>query len=74
MRQRQRDTMASMKRGSIVRYRHGSTVRVKLFDGRTVEAKVCYMEDTVDGRKVTIIHDNVVNRVDAEQIVKVMKS
>jgi hypothetical protein len=54
-------------------YPHGSTVRVKLFDGRMVEAKVCYMEETSAGRKVTIAYGSCINRVDSSQIVEVIR-
>jgi hypothetical protein len=54
-------------------YRHGSTVHVRLWDGRVIEAKVSYMEKTVAGRKVTVVSGSVINRVDAEQITRVVK-
>ena len=56
-----------------LKYRSGSTVHVRLFDGRTVLAKVCFIENTVAGRKVTTLSGSLFNRVDAQQIVRVVK-
>ena len=50
-----------------------STVQVRLWNGRTVEGKVSYMEETVGGRKITVVSGSVVHRVNTEQIIEVVK-
>lgn len=64
-----RDKIGAVK----LNYRHGSIVHVRMFDARTIRARVCFMEQTVAGLKVTVISGCVLNRVDAEQIVEVVK-
>jgi hypothetical protein len=48
----------------------GSTVVVRLYDGREVEAKVTRIEDSVAGRKVHITFGPDAFKVEEKQIVK----
>jgi hypothetical protein len=46
----------------------GSTVVVRLYDGREVEAKVTRIVDSVAGRKVHIAYGLIALKIDPEQI------
>jgi hypothetical protein len=48
----------------------GSTVVVRLYDGREVEAKVTAIVDSVAGRKVHIAYGLIALKIDPEQIVR----
>jgi len=51
----------------------GSTVLVRLYDGREVEAKVTAIVDSVLGRKVHISDDVIALKVEATQIVRTVQ-
>jgi hypothetical protein len=51
----------------------GSTVLVRLYDGREVEAKVTAIVDSVLGRKVHISYGVIALKVDATQIVRTVQ-
>ena len=48
----------------------GSTVLVRLYDGREVEAKVTRIVDSVAGRKVHIAYGLIALKIDPEQIIR----
>jgi hypothetical protein len=48
----------------------GSTVVVRLYDGREVEAKVTAVVDSVAGRKVHIAYGLIALKIDPEQIIR----
>jgi hypothetical protein len=48
----------------------GSTVFVRLYDGREVEAKVTAIVDSVAGRKVHIAYGFIALKVEPEQIIR----
>jgi hypothetical protein len=47
-----------------------STVVVRLYDGREVEAKVTAIVDSVAGRKVHIAYGLIALKIDPEQIIR----
>ena len=51
----------------------GSTVLVRLYDGREVEAKVTGIVDSVLGRKVHIPYGVIALKVDATQIIRTVQ-
>jgi hypothetical protein len=54
-------------------YGVGSLVLVKLHDGRTFQAQVKQIVDSVAGRKVHISAHAIALKVSAEQIIKVLE-
>ena len=48
----------------------GSTVVVRLYDGREVEAKVTAIVDSVAGRKVHITYGLIALKIDPERIIR----
>jgi hypothetical protein len=48
----------------------GSTVVVRLYDGREVEAKITRIVDSVEGRKVHIAYGLIALKIDPEQIIR----
>jgi hypothetical protein len=48
----------------------GSTVLVRLHDGREVEAKITRIVDSVAGRKVCIAYGLIALKIDPEQIIR----
>ena len=51
----------------------GSTVVVRLYDGREVEAKITAIVDSVAGRKVHISYGLIALKVDPSQILRIVK-
>jgi len=54
-------------------YAVGSLVEVKLYDGRTLQATVKRIDETVAGKKVGIAYESCALTVNATQIVRVLK-
>ena len=51
----------------------GSTVVVRLYDGREVEAKIMAIVDSVAGRKIHITYGIIALKIDPEQIIKTVQ-
>jgi hypothetical protein len=51
----------------------GSTVVVRLYDGREVEAKIMAIVDSVAGRKTHITYGIIALKIDPEQIIKTVQ-
>jgi hypothetical protein len=50
-----------------------STVVVRLYDGREVEAKIMAIVDSVAGRKIHITYGIIALKIDPEQIIKTVQ-
>jgi hypothetical protein len=48
----------------------GSTVLVRLYDGREVQAKITAIVDSVTGRKVHITYGLIALKIDPKQIIR----
>jgi hypothetical protein len=46
----------------------GADIIIQMFDGRCIEAKVCAVFDTVEGRKVRAVCGSLVVTVNLEQV------
>jgi hypothetical protein len=52
----------------------GSRVRVKLYSGKEVEAKITAITNQSAGRKIQIVCGNVTASINPEQIIEVMRA
>jgi hypothetical protein len=56
----------------IMDYSVGSRVKVRLYSGKIVEAKVTAIVDQSSGRKVMIVFSSVTTSIKPEQIIEVL--
>jgi len=54
-------------------YSVGSRVRVKLYSGKEVEAKITAITNQSAGRKIQILYGGVTASINPEQIIEVLK-
>ena len=55
-------------------YTQGSGVKVRLYTGQEVLARIVAIENLATGRKVRIIYDDVITTVSPQQIIEVLNS
>jgi hypothetical protein len=54
-------------------YKVGSRIRVRLYNGKIVEAEVTAITDQSTGRKIQIAYDNVTASINPAQITEILE-
>jgi hypothetical protein len=54
-------------------YSEGSRIRVRLYNGRIVEAEITAITNHTTGRKVEIVYDNVSVSINPAQITEILE-